>query len=299
MNAGEPARQPADVLIVGKGLQRNQCVVVAPRCVGKRRCLEPQDLQCNVASCASLVVSDLLKRAIENRDGCLWIKLDRADKANALSVGMMEGAKAALERAAADGAVRAILLTGAGDKVFSAGADVREKPADGDVAAHRKRRGGALFALLTGIMDSPRPVIAVLNGIASGGGAMLALVADARVAVDTAEVSLPEINLGMATYPGAAIMLHLGGLALATDLVQTGRRMPAAEALSRGLLTSVVPRAELDAEARRVAAVFVNKDPAAFAANKRWLNRGLRAALAEARTGMDEHRAAMAAKEKA
>src|SRR5688572_29568977 len=125
--------------------------------------------------------------AIESRDGCLWIRLDRADKANALSVGMMEGAKAALDRAAADAGVRAVMLAGAGEKVFSAGADVREKPADGDMAAHRKRRGGALFALLTGIMDCPRPVIAVLNGIASGGGAMLALVADARVAVDSAD----------------------------------------------------------------------------------------------------------------
>lgn len=232
--------------------------------------------------------------SIEKRDGCLWITLDRADKANALTVGMMEGTKAALDDAARDAAVRAVLLAGTGDKVFCAGADVREKPANGDVAAHRKRRGGALFGLLTGILDSPKPVVAVLNGIASGGGAMLALVADARVAVDSAEISLPEINLGMATFPGAAIVTHVAGLALATDLVQTGRRMPAAEALARGLLTSAVPRAELEREALRAAAVFVQKDAGAFAANKHWLNRGLRAALVEAREGMDEHRAQQA-----
>ena len=235
--------------------------------------------------------------AIEQRDGCMWIELDRADKANALTVGMMEGAKAALDQAAADDSIRAVLLTGAGEKVFSGGADVREKPADGDIEAHRKRRGGALFALLNALMDTPKPVIAVLNGIASGGGAMLALVSDARVAADTAEISLPEINLGMPTFPGVAIATHVGGLALATDLVQTGRRMPAAEALSRGLLTSVVPRAELELEAKRVAAVFINKDAAAFGANKRWLNRGLKLALAEARAGMDEHRSRAAAKQ--
>lgn len=228
--------------------------------------------------------------AIENRDCCMHITLTRAEKANALTVGMMEGAKAALEEAAADDAIRAVLLTGAGEKVFCAGADVREQPADGDMSAHRKRRGAALFALLNAIMDAPKPVIAVLNGIASGGGAMLALVSDARVATDTAEISLPEINLGTPTYPGVAIATHVGGLALATDLVQTGRRMPAAEALSRGLLTSVLPRTELHGEARRVAAVFISKDTGAFAANKRWLNRSLKAALAEARAGMDEHR---------
>lgn len=229
--------------------------------------------------------------AIEKRDGCMWLKLDRADKANALTVGMMEGAKAALDDAAGDEAIRAVLLTGAGDKVFCAGADVREKPADGDMSVHRKRRGTALFALLNALMDSPKPVVAVLNGIASGGGAMLALVSDARVGVDAAELSLPEINLGMPTFPGVAIVTHVAGLALATDLVQTGRRMPAAEAFVRGLVTSVVPRAELEREALRAAAVFVQKDAAAFAANKRWLNRGLKAALAEARAGMDEHRA--------
>ena len=220
----------------------------------------------------------------------MWLRHDRAEKANALTVAMMEGATAAMERAAGDEAVRAIILQGGGDKVFCAGVDVRERPADGDMPAHRNRRGAAMFGLLNALMDSPKAVVAVLNGIASGGGAMLAFVCDARVAVDTAEISLPEINLGMPTFAGAAIALQMGGLALATDLVQTGRRMPAAEALARGLLTSVVPRAELDAEAMRVAATFVQKDATAFAANKRWLYRGLKSALAEARVQAEAHR---------
>ena len=220
----------------------------------------------------------------------MWLRLDRAEKANALTVAMMEGATAAVESAAGDEAVRAIILQGAGEKVFCAGVDVREQPADGDMPAHRNRRGAAMFGLLNALMDSPKAVVAVLNGIASGGGAMLAFVCDARVAVDTAEISLPEINLGMPTFAGAAIALQMGGLALATDLVQTGRRMPVAEALARGLLTSVVPRAELDAEAMRVAATFVQKDAAAFAANKRWLYGGLKSALAEARAQAEAHR---------
>jgi enoyl-CoA hydratase/3-hydroxypropionyl-coenzyme A dehydratase len=226
----------------------------------------------------------------ENRAGCLWLRFERAEKANALTVGMMEGAKAAFERAARDDAVRAIVLTGAGDKVFSAGVDVREQPADGDTTAHRKRRGTAVFDLLNACMDCPKPVIAVLNGIASGGGAMLAFVCDARVAADTAEISLPEINLGLPTFAGASVAMHVGGLALATDLVQTGRRMPASEALAKGLLTSVVRRGDLEAEAMRVTATFVQKDAAAFAANKRWLYAGVKTALAQARSEAEAHR---------
>ena len=228
--------------------------------------------------------------SVENRGGCAWIRLERADKANALTVAMMEGMTTALDRACADDAVRAVLLTGAGEKVFCAGADVREQPADGDMLAHRKRRSAALAALLDAVMDGRKPVIAVLNGVASGGGAMLALLSDARVAADTSEISLPEINLGMPTFSGATIATHVAGHALATDLVQTGRRMPAAEALSRGLVTSVVPRAELAAEAMRLAATMAQKDPAAFAANKRWLNRSLRNALAQARAEHERYR---------
>ena len=220
----------------------------------------------------------------------MWLRLERLEKANALTVGMMQGAKAAIAHATADASVRAIAVQGAGEKVFSAGVDVREQPADGDLPAHRNRRSAAMFELLNALLDTPKPVIAVLNGIASGGGAMLAFVCDARVAVDSAEISLPEINLGMPTFAGAAVATHLGGLALASDLVQTGRRMPAAEALARGLLTSVVARSELDAEALRVAALFAQKEAASFAANKRWLNRGLKAALAEARVEAQAHR---------
>ena len=227
---------------------------------------------------------------IERHDTHVWIRFNRAEKANALTPSMMEDAAAAVREAVADDAMRAVLFTGAGERVFCAGADVREKPAGGDAVAHRARRGAALFALLNALIDCPKPVITALNGVASGGGAMLALVSDARVAVDTAELSLPEINLGAPTFTGATIALHVGGLLVASDLVQTGRRMPAAEALAKGLLTSIVPRDQLHAEATRTAATLVQKDAAAFAANKRWLNRGLKAALAEASAEHAAHR---------
>jgi enoyl-CoA hydratase/carnithine racemase len=92
------------------------------------------------------------------------------------------------------------------------------------------------------------------------------------------------------TFTGASVALHVGRLALASDLVQTGRRMSASEALARGILTSVVARLELENEAKRVAATLVQKDAVAFAANKQWLNRGLKIALAEARSEHERHR---------
>ena len=220
----------------------------------------------------------------------LWITLDRADKANALAVGMMESATAALRDAASNDAVRAIVIMGAGERAFCAGVDVREQPADGDAAAHRRRRSAALTALIDAVVDSPKPVIAALNGIASGGGAMLALLTDFRVGVDSAALALPEINLGIATFIGAEIAMEIGGLALATDLVQTGRRMPAAEALARGLLNRVVPRSELNAAAAALAAELAGKDAKAFAANKAWLNRRVKRALVEARAEPERHR---------
>lgn len=227
---------------------------------------------------------------IERRDDYTWIRIDRADKANALTVSMMEGASAALAQAAADDAVRAVFFTGTGDRVFCAGADVRAKPPDGDMAAHRKRRGGALFELLNAVMDFPKPLIAVLNGVASGGGAMIALVSDARVATDSAALALPEIDLGMPTFTGASIAIVVGGLALATDLVQTGRRMPASEALTRGLVSRVAARAGLEAAAMQVGSDLAAKNAHAFAENKRWLNRAMKAELAHAKAEADAHR---------
>jgi enoyl-CoA hydratase/3-hydroxypropionyl-coenzyme A dehydratase len=121
---------------------------------------------------------------------------------------------------------------------------------------------------------------------------MLALLADARVAAEQAALSLPEIDLGLSTFMGAAIAEQIGGLTLAVDLVQSGRRMPAREALARGLVNAVVPRAELERAAFAMAAMLAEKDARAFAANKQWLNRHMKTVLAEARAAHEAHRRA-------
>jgi enoyl-CoA hydratase/carnithine racemase len=228
---------------------------------------------------------------VERRDAHLWLTVNRADKANALTVDLMERITSAIVGAGADADIRAVLLTGAGERVFCAGVDVREQPEDGDVARHRERRSHALAALQDAVMDTPKPVIAVLNGTASGGGLMLALLADDCVAVDTAQLSMPEIDLGIATFSGANILEVIGGRALALSLVHSGRRMPMHEASNRGLVGTVVDRATLRDAACTAATVLGSKKPHAFADNKRWMNRSLKAALAEARQEHERHRA--------
>jgi enoyl-CoA hydratase/carnithine racemase len=231
------------------------------------------------------------KLLTERRDSDLWITINRAEKANALAVELMERMTAAIIAAGGDDNVRTVLLTGAGERVFCAGVDVQEPPKDGDMDSQRKRRSIALATLQDAVADMPKPVIAVLNGTASGAGAMLALIADACIAVDTAQLSLPEIDLGIASFSGANILQVIGGRALALDLVQSGRRMIAA----RGLIAAAVPRGALHAAAKSLAERLGAKEPEAFAANKHWINRSLKAALAEAREEHARHRAKVAA----
>lgn len=220
---------------------------------------------------------------VERQAQCLLIRINRPDKANSLDLAMTATIAGAVHGAAADESLRSIVLAAAGDRVFSAGVDIRERPADGDMEAQRVRRTAGFNAMIDAIMACPKPVVAAVNGLATGAGAMVALVCDARIAARSAAVSMPEIELGTATLVGGAIALHFGGIALATDLVQTGRRMPAEEALRRNLVDAVVAPEELDARAMAHAAMLGAKHQEAFAANKRWLLRGLRAAIAEAR----------------
>ena len=232
------------------------------------------------------------KLLVEQRGALLWVTFNRPEKANALTAGMLQGAADAIVAAGNNAEVRAVLFSGAGERFFSAGVDVREKPEDGDMAAHKERRSAAHAALQDALLEVPKPVVAVLNGTAIGGGAMWALLADACIAVDTAELSLPEIDIGIATFSGANILEVLGGRALALDLIQSGRRMPAREAQARGLVNAVATRADLEQTAAGVAELLGAKHRQAFSDNKRWINRSVKAALAEAREEHARHRAA-------
>ena len=227
----------------------------------------------------------------ENRDGLMVITLNRAQKANALTLEMTRGLAEALRSARTDAAVRGVLITGAGERVFSGGVDVRQVSTLPE-AEFRQARSTAFFAVLMALVDFDKPVVAAVNGVASGGGFMIAALADVIVAAESAFFALPEIDLGSPPLAGLAILTPLVGGALAYDLVQSARNLSAAEAERRGLVRAVVPRAEVVASAERVARDWMAKNARAFAASKAWVRVPIRAALEQAESAMVAWRAA-------
>jgi enoyl-CoA hydratase/carnithine racemase len=229
----------------------------------------------------SLLIDDL-------GDGTRRLTLDRPKAANAMNRAMHEGLVAALDAAAKDGAIRAILLTGAGGRVFSAGADLRE-----DLGPEtRSLRRGLLMRSLLAVLDCPKPLLAVIRGKAVGGGAMLALLADEVLMEEGASLSMPELSFGLPSPIGAAIIAARGGRPMAHALVQAGEVIGAKAALAAGLADSVRPDAALDEWALDRGKRLGGPPPTAFAVNKVWMNATLRETLHRAEAHAAEaHRA--------
>ena len=237
---------------------------------------------------ASNAITELL---LENRDGLLLITLNRAHKANAMTLEMTQALAETLRRARNDAAVRGLLISGAGERVFSGGVDVRQTST---LAAEefRQVRSTSFFSLLMALVDFEKPVVAAVNGVASGGGFMIAALADVIVASESAVFALPEIDLGTPPLAGLAILDPLIGGALAYELVQSGRNLSAVEAERRGLVRMLVPQAEVGSVGEKFARDLMAKNPRAFAASKAWMRKPMRAALEQAERAMVSWRAA-------
>jgi enoyl-CoA hydratase/carnithine racemase len=195
-------------------------------------------------------------------DGVLLLAFDRPRAANSLDPATARAFAAALREAQEDAAVGAVVLTGGGEKVFSAGVDLKNPEGLPEQAVAR-RRSESLTTTLDAMLAFTKPLVVAVNGAAVGGGCMVALLGDRVVASETAYFSLPEIDIGMPTFIGLELLTVLGGGALAADLVLTGRRMPAEEAAGRGLAT-VVPQAGLIAAAEGAARALSGKPPIAY-----------------------------------
>jgi len=180
---------------------------------------------------------------VEQRGGVAVWTIDRVDRRNALSRAAVL-ALGKLAREAADNAsIRAIVLTGAGDKVFCAGADLKERRdmTEDDVRAQL----GFYRSELAPLDRSPKPVVAAINGLALGGGLELALCCDLRLAASHAELGLPETTLGIVPGAGGTQRLpRLVGEGRAKEMILLGRRVSAAEALAWGLVNRVTPAGE-------------------------------------------------------
>lgn len=207
-------------------------------------------------------------------DGIATIAINRPHVLNALSTQVFADLHEATARLREDASVRVVVITGAGDKAFVAGADIKEFEAlDATRAIARTANGMRVYDNLRHL---PQPVVAAINGYALGGGMLLAMACDIRIAADTAEFGYPEIRLGVFPATGGTVLLNrLIGPAAARAICLLGERFSAQRAYELGLVTKVVPKAELAAEVRRICETLAGYSPIALKALKDVLNASL------------------------
>jgi len=197
------------------------------------------------------------------KDGIAIITLNRPQVLNALNRTLIGELEKALVTARDDASVNVLIITGAGEKAFAAGADIGELAELGPLTAiDTARRGQALTRLME---DLSKPILAAVNGFALGGGCELAMAATLRVASESAKFGQPEVNLGVIPgYGGTQRLTRLIGKGRAMDLVLTGRTVGAAEALAIGLVNMVVPPSDLMDATRKLAGTLMQKGPIAL-----------------------------------
>jgi enoyl-CoA hydratase/carnithine racemase len=226
---------------------------------------------------------------LEVEGGVGTIRLDRP-KMNALNAAVQEEIRAAAQEASTRRDVRAVILYG-GDRVFAAGADIKEMAEMS--YPEMVRRSRELQSAFSAVAEIPKPVVAAVTGYALGGGCELALCADVRVCADDAKLGQPEVLLGVMPGAGGTQRLsRLIGPAKAKDIVFTGRFVDAAEAVTMGLVDWVVPVGDVYSTARDWAAQFVNGPLLALRAAKEAMDWGLEADL---QTGLEIERQQFAA----
>ena len=216
------------------------------------------------------------------RDGALAVvTVDRQAVLNALDRSTIDDLRAAFLELRHEDAVRVVILTGAGGKAFVAGADINELSGLNPAQAEAYALAGQ--HVLDLIEHLGKPVIAAVNGFALGGGCELAMACTLRVAADTAQFGQPEVGLGVIPgFGGTQRLPRLVGAGRALDLLLTGRRIKAEEALAIGLVNRVVPAADLMDAARRLAATLAAMPPAAMRSIVEAVGRGMEMALSEA-----------------
>ena len=211
-------------------------------------------------------------------DGVATITINRADVLNALSAITVRELDQALAAAASDESVRVLILTGAGEKSFVSGADISELAGLDPVAGQRTAEfGQSAFRRLE---TMGKPSIAAIYGYALGGGCELAMSCTIRIAADSAKIGLPEVTLGVIPgYGGTQRLPRIVGRGAAMDLILTGRAIDANEALRIGLVSQVVPLADLMETARKTALRILRNGPLAIKAAMRAVDSGLDVSL--------------------
>jgi enoyl-CoA hydratase len=209
------------------------------------------------------------------------VTLNRPEVLNALNAPMFDELEHAFREIAAREDVRVVLLTGAGDKAFAAGADIRElQELDVPGGERKARRGQEVFGLIEGC---GKPVIALINGFALGGGCELAMACTIRIVAESAKLGQPEVKLGLLPgYGGTQRLPRLVGQSAALKLLLTGEMIGAAEALRIGLVDEVVSKEGLLERGEELARVIATSAPLAVKACLDAVRRGREVPLAEA-----------------
>jgi enoyl-CoA hydratase len=216
-------------------------------------------------------------------DRVATVVLDRPERLNALSSGLQEDLVRAFDGFDADDDVWAVVLTGAGEKAFSAGVDLKEiRTKDSGPAPGLRPMGGFSRNVFETVLDCGKPTIAAINGWAMGGGCELALACDIRIAAEHARIGLPEAKRGMGANFGVHLLSRIVPRGIAYELLYTGDDISAADARRWGLVNRVVPAAELAAEADALAHKIVGNAPLTVRRYKAAIGRGGELPLASA-----------------
>ncbi len=199
---------------------------------------------------------------VERREGVAIVTINRPEKRNALNIQTRAEGAAVLDELRADDSVRVVVLTGAGDKAFIAGADIAEFA---ERTALQQREVMLDRSLFNAIDSFPKPIIAMVNGYCLGGGCEVALACDLRIASDKASFGQPEINLGIIPGGGGTQRLtRLVGEGKAMEMILTGEIINAETAFVVGLVNHVVPADELEAKTMEIAKRMAEKSPIAL-----------------------------------
>jgi enoyl-CoA hydratase len=203
---------------------------------------------------------------VEKRDKVAVLTINRPDKLNSLNSKVHEEGVAALEEMRKDDSIRVVVITGAGEKSFVAGADISEFAGQTPVTQRNLFHEKTLF---NSVDNFPKPVIAMINGFCLGGGNELALACDIRTASENARFAQPEINLGIICGGGGTQRLtRLIGEGRAMEMILTGDMINAEKALQYGLVNHVFPLAELETKTLELAAKIAEKAPVALQMSK-------------------------------
>ena len=211
-------------------------------------------------------------------DGICTVKINRPDKLNAMNMDVAKELNTIFENLGRDNSIKVIILTGEGDKAFSAGADIEYMS---KISPDESEEYAKLGQLVTATVENVKqPTIAAVNGFALGGGCELAMSCDIRIAADTAKMGQPEVTIGIPPgWGGTQRLMRIVGIAKAKELVYTGKMIKADEALTIGLVNQVVELSSLMDETMKMAKTIAANSAIAVRMSKAAINKGRNADL--------------------